>query len=390
MFKKVIGTSATPHIIVDECQGNLGVRGIGERQIVLHGRVEQSDSALSSEGDTITLTSHSDCRLLCPEGASLTIRSVHGELKVDGVVGALAIGTIHGRVSLRSVGPVTLEETFGHLTARAVMGDLQAESVSGYARVHRVAGLLALGRVEGRLIADELHGGLAAGQVEGHVRLGPPFSPGATYRLTTSGHLRVDVPADASLRLTIRADGSVRSNVPGLDLEQAEGETTGVLGAGEAVLEADVRDEGHVRLRQAESEQEMAFDFAADLEGMGAEIGAQVAEVMGEMEVRLEEALSRIDSAEIGARVEQAVEKGRRSVWQAVDRERKLADRAAEQARIRAERAERRWRRASGRRPQPRREQATDEERLRVLRMVEAGQIDPEQAVDLLAALGGR
>ncbi len=64
--------------------------------------------------------------------------------------------------------------------------------------------------------------------------------------------------------------------------------------------------------------------------------------------------------------------------------------RAAERARLRAERAERRWRRASGRRPRPRREPAVDEERLRVLRLVEQGKITPGQAADLLAALEGR
>ncbi|MFO7743595.1 MAG: hypothetical protein R6X31_14930 [Anaerolineae bacterium] len=62
------------------------------------------------------------------------------------------------------------------------------------------------------------------------------------------------------------------------------------------------------------------------------------------------------------------------------------AERAAEQARMRAERAERRWQRASGRKPRPG-PAATDEEVLRVLCMVEEGKITPEQASELLAAL---
>ncbi len=56
---------------------------------------------------------------------------------------------------------------------------------------------------------------------------------------------------------------------------------------------------------------------------------------------------------------------------------------------MQAERAERRWQRASGRRPEPTRT-AAEAEILRVLRLVEEGKITPEQAADLIAALEGR
>ncbi len=173
----------------------------------------------------------------------------------------------------------------------------------------------------------------------------------------------------------------MHSGVPGLVLEGAEGRTEGVLGAGEASLEAQVG--GRVSLRPLEPEEGLPFDFAADLEGLGAQIEARVAEAMAEMEVRLEEGLGRIDGQEIHRRVQRATER-------AAERARRAAERQAERARLRAERAERRWRRASGQRPRPEREPATDEERMRVLRLVEEGKVTPEQAADLLAALEGR
>ena len=48
------------------------------------------------------------------------------------------------------------------------------------------------------------------------------------------------------------------------------------------------------------------------------------------------------------------------------------------------------WRRASGQRPAPKKQKPSDEERLRVLRMLEEGKITPEQASELLVALEGR
>ena len=88
--------------------------------------------------------------------------------------------------------------------------------------------------------------------------------------------------------------------------------------------------------------------------------------------------------------MERAREQALRTAGRAAERARQTAGREAERARLRAERAERRWQRASGRRPRPKRESVTDEERMRVLRMVEEGKLSPEQAADLLAALEGR
>lgn len=345
MFEQTIETSATPHVTVSECLGNLVVRGSEERQITIHVQGGAGDVALEREGETFTLTTRANCRLACPPATTLTIRAVRGNLKVEGMQGPAAIGDTYGNVDLREVGSAALEQVFGNLSARQVAGSLEAE------------------------------------RVQGNVRLGPPFSPGATYNLNASGNLTVRLPADASLRLALRAGGKVRSRVPGLTLEEADGETRGVLGAGEASLEAQIG--GNISLQPLgpgrATPEAPEFDFAADLEGLGAQIEAQVAGALAEMEVRLAESLGRIDS-----------EKIRRQMEQAAGRARQTAEREAEKARLRAERAERRWQRASGRKPRPKREPATDEERMRVLRLVEEAKITPEQAADLLAALEGR
>ena len=356
MFEQTIETSATPHITVSECLGNLVVRGSEERQIAIHVQGGADDVALEREGETFTLTTRANCRLACPPATTLTIRAVRGNLKVEGMQGPAAIGDTYGNVDLRGVGSVALEQVFGNLSARQVAGSLETE------------------------------------RVQGNVHLGPPFSPGATYNLNASGNLTVRLPADASLRLALCAGGKVRSRVPGLALEEVDGETRGVLGAGEASLEA--RAGGNISLQPLGPGRVMPesaeFDFAADLEEMGAQIEAQVAGALAEMEVRLAESLGRIDSEKIRRQMEQAAEKTRRKAEQAAGRARQTAEREAEKARLRAERAERRWQRASGRRPRPKREPATDEERMQVLRLVEEGKVTPEQAADLLAALEGR
>jgi len=388
MFEQTFETSSTPHVTVTECLGNLVVRGSEEQQIALHVRGGAEDVLLEREGETLTLSSRAACFLTLPPGTTLTINVVQGNLKVEGVEGTLAIGTIHGNANLRAVGPTDLEQVFGNLRAYQVSGDMRGRAVRGNVRVRQVEDGLSLGQVGGNLVTRELHGGLEGERISGNIRLGPPFSPGMTYRLNADGSLTVRLVPDASLRLALRAVGPIRSQIPDLTLEEIGEETRGTLGAGEASLEAQVR--GRISLIPLEPEEGPPFDFLADLEGLGAQIEASIATAMAEMEAHLEESLSHINDQGLRQRVEQEAEGALRKTERAAAQARRRAEREAERARLRAERAERRWRRATGQRVPPPQEPTTNEERMRVLRLVEEGKITPEQAADLLDALEGK
>lgn len=393
MFEQTIEMSDAPQILIDECLGDLVVRGAAQPQVTVRLRDGSREVSLQREGDAVTLSARADCFIICPLGATLTIRTVRGDLKLKEVQGQIAIGTVYGDVALRTVGPTTLEQTQGDLSARQVTGDLQVRGVAGDARVRGVGGVLTISGVGGDLRAEGLRGGLEAQGVGADVRLGPPFSPGATYRATAGSDLIAYLPADASLQMIFLSGGRVRSQIPGLTLHESGGETRGTLGAGEATLEAQVG--GHVRLRPAEGEavmtEDLDLEFATEMEGLGAVIEARITEAMAEMEMRLQESLGRVDSEAVRQRVERGAEHARQAMEQAAERARRAAEREAERARLHRERAERRWQRVSGQRPHPpRAESVTDEERMRVLRLVESGKITPEQAAELLAAMEGR
>ncbi len=373
MFKRTLEVPRAPHVVVRECLGNLTVRAGSEQQITLLVLNGDEDLDLEERGETVTLSIAADCTVTCPSDTTLRVERVLGNLRIEDVEGSLDLDLIRGNVALRRVGPVSLDEALGNLSAREVAGGLEALDVKGNAHASAVEGPVKLAEVAGNLMTEGLAGGLEAEKVRGNVRLGPPFSPGVDYRVNASGNLTVRVPADASLRLTVRARGHSHSSIPGLDLERHDGAVEGTLGDGEATLEADVR--GNLALRPDGSDD--SFEGGVELEELGAHIEHRVHEALAEMATRLEASLGRVDPEAVKRRVERTTERARRK-----------AERAAEQARLRAERAERRWQRASGHRARPE-QAATDEERLRVLRMVEEGKLTPEQASELLAALEG-
>lgn len=430
-FEQVIETSASPHITVTEARKNLKVRGTDEQQVVIRVDGEAEDLNLEQEGETLTLSVQEDCKITCPTGSTLTLQTVYGNVKIQDVSGTLALETIRGNLSLQDVGPTELGEVSGNLNARDVAGNLKGSAVKGNAKVHDIEGGLHLDqvngnlrardidgdlqstavsgnaeandvggqctieRVGGNLSATDVEGSVMAEQIGGNGRLAPNLAPGATYRVNAGGNLDIHLPEDASMSLSLRAGGGIRSHIAGLELEEADGGKKGTLGAGEATLEA--RAGGTLTLKGATPAGfgapgafEFDMSFMEDLEQIGPMVEARVNEAMAEMEIRLEQGLGHLDSEKMRLKIERVAEKSAHAAERAAEQVRRAAEREAQKARMRAERAQRRWDRASGKKVQPRPEPASEEEQLRILRMVEEGKITPEQAADLLAAMSGR
>jgi len=375
MVERRMELEGVVHLVVSECRGNLRVRSGDKGAVVALVQGKQKDLEWTREGDRITAIIGADATLTCPAGTRVTLERVLGNLRIEGITGQLHVDTTHGNGTVRAVGMSTLQRVLGNLRARDVAGPLEVGEVRGNSSIRGVQGRLVLGEVAGNLDAGEVEGGLTAEIVRGNVLLRPPFPTGAEYHLAAGGNLSLALPADASVRLAVRSGGMIDARYPGLALEQKEDQMIGLLGEGGATIEVDVR--GNVSVRSSESDREEGG--MAGWEELGAHIEWQVHDAMAKMAEQLEERLGRAGGEWVRHRVDTATLEARRR-----------AEQAAERARMRAERAERRWRRAAGEPAVPQREGPTDEERLRVLRMVEEGRITPEQASDLLGAIEGR
>jgi hypothetical protein len=430
MIEQTIEMSGTPHITIAKCARNLLVLGRDGVQVAIRVDGESEDLALEREGETLTISAKEDCEITCPTGSTLTVQTCHGNAKIDGVAGTIALDTVHGNLTLKDIGPTefarvdgnlylrdvggvlrgkavggnarvrdvqgacALEKVNGNLHVRDVDGDLQGDAVGGNAHVDDVRGQYTVKKVGGNLTFGEVQGGATVGQIGGNAHVKPLFTPGSAYQINASGNLDIYVPENASLRLAVRANGGVRSQIEGLALEESGGEMTGILGEGAASLEARVGGSISLRGRGAANgspgEFEFNMDFLDDLENIGPMIEARVGEAMAELQVRLEQGLGQIDSEKLRIKMERAAEKSARAAERAAEEVRRTAEREAQKARMRAERAQRRWERASGQKPRSRPEPVSQEEHLRVLRMVEEGKVTPEQAADLLEALRGQ
>jgi hypothetical protein len=404
-------TSDTPHITVDECAGELSVRGCtppsngaplpGGVSIEVEGGEE--DLTSHREGEVITLTARSKCHLLCPRGTSLTLHQVSGDLCVRHVNGPLAIDSAHGNVSLRDLGPAAIQSVAGHLEAHHVGGSLSLGRVSGSVRLRQVKSKLVIERCDGDLNARDLLGGVEAREVHGNIWLSSELSPGQEYRLHAHGNVKAYFPADSSARCTLEAGGELRCGIELEERQQVARRLSGRWGDGQALVELHA---GGNLLVQGDG----------DEWGIGDRIEEIVEAEMSKLEQRLHEELSSL--GDIGTTLE---DKMRRKFEKRAERARHMAEKEAERAIQRAERMEEKARRraerveekrrergeraageaahhlpswspfrwGAGPRPSPKHEPISDGERLMILRMVEQKKISSEEAERLLDALEG-
>jgi len=425
---------------VTRCGGPLTVRGWGRPaiEIEFQGPPEALEARL--EEGTLTVEAHQSCIIHCPrdtmvkvdsvEGylsmseldrtvsvgtcrgptllraihADVSLNWVEGNLRAHSIIGSLQVGEVGGYASLKSIeGAVAVGRVGSALRARHLGSDLTVQSVGGDLRVRGVAGSVEGGQVDGSLRAQDiggqleleavsgnarirdLSGGMEVERIGGDLRLEGALAPGLSYRGEARGDIALRLPTSTSARFDLRAQGQIRTDLPLTIESQDRNHLIGLLGEGGA--QVTLAAGGDIRLVKW-----------AGVEGEAAEWAEGLAE---EIEQQVDEALQGMDFEAIGREVEARIAWAQRRLesvdWERLGRE---AQRAAEAGIAQAQEAIQRvlrrleaWRDEYAARKQAAAEApseatiATDEERMAILRMVERGQITPDEGEMLLDAL---
>lgn len=362
------------------------------------------------------------------------IAEVYGNTKADAVSSLKLVGTMHGDAGLKAVGAGDLQNVRGNLRAKAlenlrvsrvggnlqvkeISGPLDADRVGGNALLKGVAGALTVDQVAGNLVAKDLTGGAKVPRIGGNLTLNGGLGTGCTYHFQADGNATLRLSEEASVHVTLRAKGNLLSSVDLMDRVQDGHTLTGTLGDGGAEIVVEAK--GNVMLggSQAAVGADLGAEIsrqveeslrAIDLEAIGRQVSEEMEAAMSRLRVKLES----VEWERIGLQAQHAVERAMDRMQRDMDR---MVEKAARhQARLerKAERETRRLERLErklgtqargqerpsvevGAQDWPVEETAEvmepepdlDEERLSVLRMVEQGQITPEEAEMLLDAL---
>jgi hypothetical protein len=360
------------------------------------------------------------------------IAEVHGHLRASAVSSLRQTGTTYGSATLKEIQSADLQNVRGSLTAKAVGqlrasriggtltakeigGPVEAEQVGGNATLKGIEGAVTLEQVAGNLVAKNLAGGARVPKIGGNLVLRSTLGQGRTYQFSARGNAWLRLEEGTSAHMTLSTGGTIHSSVALTD-EQRDGNTlTGTMGDGGAEVVVEARGniilgsgEPGIRIELGEeiSRQVEESLAAIDLEAIGAQASEELNAAMSRLQVKLES----VDWDQIGVQAQQAIERAMEHMQRDMDRTVERAARHQERLQRRLEREALRRERADLRRQKAKERRHAvevtadewtadeaeedyepgpdlDEERLSILRMVERGQITPEEGEMLLDAL---
>lgn len=405
---------ATPtvRVVVEHVGADLRVRGWTRDEIKVSGDSPRVTN--SEDGTVITIYTDEDCDISLPEGASLKIDIVDGDAKITEVRGALRLESVAGDLRLHDVGTLSIESVGSDLRVRQANGSVTITSVGGDATIYDVKGDAKIGDIGGDAYFREVSGSCVCDFVGGDLILQVAFDEANEYAVNAGGDIVCRCASGCDVRFQAHTDGDFQ-----IDIDSAQRQISRnnddyevTLGKGSARVKLDAN--GDIRIL---ADDDFDLDVNIDLEGV-----------------------FDIDVEHIMEQTSRAAERARRQAERIREQVTREAERMAEDIRRQAERAAEDARREMGRgqkqknkngggswgwswddnkmkrgfapmppmppmRPMapmppmppmgarpadPKNDPVTNDERLAILRMIEAKQITVEEAERLLAALEGR
>jgi hypothetical protein len=369
METRTFETGPAPKIEFKNIGGGLRVRGREGESVEIQSGAGGNLTADSKDG-VLTIGCDTDCLVSVPLEASVDGQVVGGDASFRGFSGDVSVKTIGGSLSVRSVGAATVETVGGGVTARKLSGALS---------VDRLGGDSVIDQIQGDVRMPSLGGDVRLSRVEGLVQITAggdaklSLSPQGNEKsaVTAGGDLKCYLAEGASVHITLIAGGDLRLAVP-VDATDIPGGCEIQLGDSEAELK--LTSGGEMLLRTgADSDDVVAVDLG---EAIAARVGAEIEAHMYDIEeglTGLGDRLQTFDSDRIGNKIRTSIEKAQRKAA-------KAQRKAARQRRTATTIKSIDIGPSSG-------VGASEEERLMILRMLEEGKINVEEAESLLGAL---
>lgn len=415
MGEQRLDAGKAPQVIVN-CHGDLWIKAWAETAIVAKG-----DDFTASQGDRVVdVTSKGDLKLIMPLLSSVTVAQTGGDLRIKGFDGDvnladvrgdlyfstlknLTVNNANGDVSGRDLnGSLILETVHGDLRLRnisdlevgSVHGDCFVAFVNGAAKIRMISGDVSLKTINGDVHIEECHrdvnlrnlgGQTMVNLAKGDIRIHGGLTSGK-HTLHANGDIVVKWPLSAPLNVEANAP-IIRNRMTLSDLVYQDGYLSGRIGDGQTFLILTAK--GRIILKEASSGRssweeltETDFEIDVDLNGLSEHIASEINDRMFEWSTKLERDFGPAFAANVEKTVLDAADRAEQAAEKAV----RKAEKAALNARWQM--GQNIWATPPVTMPRKTKEKkATEEEQLKILRMVEKGIISPEEANSLLEAI---
>jgi len=367
-MSKTISAGRNPKIQITSVSGDLSLVGWEGDDILL----KADDEVLSvlQDGDEVKITCDDDLSVRVPKGASMSIQQISGDASIRGVMGGIELKNVEGDLSMRDVNSVMLETVHSDFSLRGGKGDLSIRKAGSDVSIRDVEGHVTLDSITDDLALRDVRGNVTANVGEDVVMYLNPRA-GNTYAVTAGDDILLVMPPKANAALTLNAD---EITIDWDDVENDEDATSRVVTLGDGSASFTLSAGGDIRVSNRSDAGESAEDFGnfagmgMDWSGFGERISRRVEQATAQVARKAEQAARRAEQ-----KVREAERRTTRRVKGGFEIGRWSWDFSPKGVPVQPKQAQ----------------QASNEERLAILKMLQEKKITAEQAEQLLSALEG-
>ena len=369
-MSKTISAGRSPKIKLDSVGGDLSLVGWEGDDILL--KADEEALSVNHTGDEVQLSCGDDLSMRVPKGASVVINSISGDASIRGVLGGIELKEITGDLSVRDVNTVAIDTVHADFSLRGAKGSLSVRKAEGDVSVRDVEGSVSLDSISDDLALRDVRGSVSANVGEDVVLYLNP-QPGNAYAVNAGDDILLVMPTKANATLTLSAD---EIDIDWEGVENDEDATSRVLTLGDGSVAITLSAGGDIRISDRSDAGESAEDFGnfagmgMDWSGFGERISRRVENVTARAQRKADEVLRRAEQS-LREKARDAERKSRRGAKAVLSVGRWNWDISSKGV------------------PMPSKQQASEEERMAILKMLQEKKITAEQAEKLLAALEG-
>jgi hypothetical protein len=359
-MSKTISAGHTPKIYIETIGGDLSLVGWESDEILL--KAEDDELRVSQNGEEVKISCDDDLSIRLPRDASIYIQNIGGDASIRSISGGIELKEIAGDLSIRDVNSVAIDTIQADFSLRGARGHLSVKNAQSDVSIREVEGNVSLESVVDDLALRDVRGNVSANVGEDVVLYLHP-RPGNVYAITAGEDILLVMPPKSNATLTLNGD---EIDVAWKGIENDANATSRVITLGDGSATITLKAGGDIRVSNQSDAGESAEDFGnfagigIDWSGFGERISRQVEQATRRAAKQAEEAARRVERA--GRRMNAKVNVGvGRWNWD-------LSPKGV---------------------PVPPKPQASEEERLAILKMLQEKKITADEADKLLAALEG-
>lgn len=210
----------SPTIIIKNIMGKLTIKGLETNKIKCESKNRQLLKT-EEKDNKIFLSSQGNCKLIVPLKSNITIKSVKGNFSLNRVSGELSIGEIMGAANISNVINLSVKTINGSANIANVDDLLSIKAVHGNLSLKDVFGKTIITQCSGNISVSGISGGFEL-KTSGNTILNIDPDPVKDYKVTSTGNIFCQVPANTGFEAKLNSKSGIQVNAPFIELEENE------------------------------------------------------------------------------------------------------------------------------------------------------------------------